>query len=71
MKGKKGQGLEIEHVGSSSDQRTNRWRIWCPCGNVWCPPTTMLSRSCERCPRCDEYYRIDYNSEPAMIERVE
>lgn len=55
-------------LGSSPDHRTNRWRLECSCcGKKWEPPTTMLSKREEECPRCHIRAVVDYNEPPPKI----
>lgn len=51
-------------LGPSSDLRTNRWELTCPCGKTWKPTTTRLARRHEQCPRCKHEEEVDYNKEP-------
>ena len=62
-RGKKGQDLSIERSGSSSDRRTFRYTIWCPCGYVWDPPTTMFRHGDAQCPACGTDYVCDYGND--------
>jgi hypothetical protein len=50
------------YLGPSSDGRTNKWELTCQCGKVFVPPTTMLARREEQCPKCGRVRVIDYNS---------
>lgn len=48
-------------VALSCDQRTNVWRLQCPCGATWNPPTTMLAQQWVECPKCEAGEVVDYN----------
>ncbi len=57
-------------IGTSSDGRTNRWRVTCPnCGRQCEPPTTRLGWQGITCDnrKCLAYLRIDLT---AYAERV-
>jgi len=50
-------------LGSSTDLRTNKWRLTCgACGKQWEPPTTMHARNWETCPKCHREETVDYNA---------
>lgn len=50
----------MQHLGASSDRRTNRWRIHCACGNQTEPSTTMLAHQTVSC-YCGREYSCNYN----------
>lgn len=59
-----------EVIGTSSDGRTNKWRITCPaCGCEFTPQSTMLRWQHMVCPRikCSAELHADYK---AYAERV-
>ena len=47
----------------SSDYRTNKWELTCPCKKSWKPNTTMMAISRETCPKCNTEQIVDYNKE--------
>jgi hypothetical protein len=51
----------MQTVGLSSDLRTNRWHVYCVCGQTNKPSTTMLSTQIVTCERCDRMYHCNYN----------
>ena len=56
-------GYQIRWIGLSTDQRTNKWKFTCPeCGKIFDPPTTMLNKVDEKCPKCGYVEIVDYNS---------
>jgi predicted RNA-binding Zn-ribbon protein involved in translation (DUF1610 family) len=53
-------------LGLSADQRTNRWRITCDCGNQFEPSTTMKALQLVTCPKCGKEEIQDYNSDQKL-----
>lgn len=48
-------------LGSSSDGRTNRWKLICQCVKEWKPTTTRFAKRDEQCPKCERAEIVDYN----------
>lgn len=67
----------IRWVGSSRDQRTNRWSVTCPaCERVFEPETTMRSTQIVQCPapKCKAEMVARYNDNPptvSVLEKIE
>ena len=54
----------LQHIGLSSDGRTNKWRVTPGCGHKpFVPPTTMLDVSHVKCPRCGAEAVAHYNAQ--------
>lgn len=59
------------YIGTSRDQRTNRWSITCPsCGKVFEPETTMRSTQHLQCPaiKCRANMVAQYNDEQPTVK---
>jgi hypothetical protein len=67
----------LRHLGSSRDQRTNRWQVTCPaCERAFEPQTTRLSTQIVQCPasKCKTEMVARYNDNPptaTILEKVE
>jgi hypothetical protein len=54
----------LQHLGLSSDYRTNRWRVTPPCGHKpFEPSTTMFAVQYVDCPVCGISAWVNYNSQ--------
>lgn len=58
----------IRCIGPSNDYRTNKWHVYCECGNTFSPSTTMYSTQTFQCPKCTKEYFADYNATPPSIK---
>lgn len=59
--------MKLIYLGSSKDERTNRWRITCDCGKTFEPPTTIFSTQIVECPKCGQRAVADYNTQTVVV----
>ncbi len=52
---------KLQIIGSSSDNRTNKWFFTCECGYGYKLRTTILNSDFTECPKCNQGYVLHYN----------